>query len=148
MIVVIPSEEGLAVPAGGLDGVEAAGEIGPVLQGLELRFAKRIVVGHVRATMRLGDTEIGEQQRHRLGGHRGAAIGVDGQLIGSDALLGAGLADQHLGQYRGFAAGDHPTDHVARKDVQDDIQVVIRPLGGAETAARLEELLDVLSVRC
>ena len=35
MIVVIPGE-GLAVPAGGLDGVEAAGEVGPVLQGLEL----------------------------------------------------------------------------------------------------------------
>ena len=31
MIVVIPGEEGLAVAAGGLDGVEAAGEVGPVL---------------------------------------------------------------------------------------------------------------------
>jgi hypothetical protein len=69
----------------------------------------------------LGDAEVGEQQRHRLGGHRGAAIGVDGQLIGSDALLGAGLADQHLGQSCGFAGSDHPTDHVPRKDVQDDI---------------------------
>ena len=39
MFVVIPGEEGLAVPAGGLDGVEATGEVGPVLQGLELGFA-------------------------------------------------------------------------------------------------------------
>ena len=39
MFVVIPGEEALAVPAGGLDGVEAAGEVGPILQGLELGFA-------------------------------------------------------------------------------------------------------------
>ena len=87
MIVVIPGEEGLAVPAGGLDGVEAAGEVGPVLQGLELGFAERVVVGCVRTAVRLGDAEVSEQERHRLGGHRGAAIGVDGQLIGLDACL-------------------------------------------------------------
>jgi hypothetical protein len=28
----------------------------------------------------LGDAEVGEQQRDRLGGHRGAAVGVDAQL--------------------------------------------------------------------
>ena len=28
----------------------------------------------------LGDAEVGEQERDRLGGHRGAAVGVEGQL--------------------------------------------------------------------
>ena len=35
----------------------------------------------------LGDAEVGEQERDRLGGHRGAAVGVDGELPAADALL-------------------------------------------------------------
>jgi hypothetical protein len=34
----------------------------------------------VRAAVGLGDAEVGEQQRGRLGGHRRAAVGVDGEL--------------------------------------------------------------------
>ena len=90
------------------------------LNGLSLETCGRAV--------RLGDAEIGEQERHRLGGHRRAAVGVDGQLVTPDALLGAGLADQHLGQRGGFAAGDHPADDVAGEDVQDHVQVVVGPL--------------------
>ena len=48
------------------------------------------------AAVRLGDAQVGEQERHGLGGHRGAAIGVNGQLVRADALLDAGLADQRL----------------------------------------------------
>src|SRR6188472_3712677 len=131
MFVVVPAEEGLAVPTGGLDRVEPVGEIGPILQCLELRLAERVVVGHVRARVRLGDAEVGEQERHRLGGHRGAAVGVDGQLVAADTVLGTSLADQHLGQGRGFAGSDHPSDHVAGEDVQDHVQVVPAPLRGA-----------------
>jgi transposase InsO family protein len=36
VFVVIPREEDLAVQSGGLDRVEPAGEVGPVLQRLEL----------------------------------------------------------------------------------------------------------------
>jgi hypothetical protein len=39
MLIVVPAEEGLAVPTGGLDRVEPVGEVGPVLQCLELRLA-------------------------------------------------------------------------------------------------------------
>jgi hypothetical protein len=34
----------------------------------------------------LGDAGVGEQERDRPGGHRGAAVGVDGQLPGRDGL--------------------------------------------------------------
>jgi hypothetical protein len=46
----------------------------------------------------LGDTQVREQERDRLGGHRGAAIGMQGQLPGRDALLGKRLGDQPFGQ--------------------------------------------------
>src|SRR6266851_9471440 len=77
VVVVVPGEEDLAVGPGVLDRAELAGEGGPVLEGLELRFGERVVVGDVRAGMRLGDAQVSEQERHRLGGHRGAARRLD-----------------------------------------------------------------------
>jgi hypothetical protein len=56
--------------------------------------------------VRLGDAEVSEQKRDPFGRHRGASVGVNGQLVATDALLGAGLADQHLGRRGGLAAGD------------------------------------------
>jgi hypothetical protein len=41
----------------------AAGEPGPVFQGLELRLGKRVVVGYAGPRVRLGDAEVGEQER-------------------------------------------------------------------------------------
>src|SRR5512132_4582665 len=52
---VVPGEEVLAEDAGVLDGTEVVGEGGPVLEGLELGLGVRIVVGHVRAGVALGD---------------------------------------------------------------------------------------------
>ena len=95
---VVPGEEGPAERAGVLERAEAVGELGPVLEGLELGLGEGVVVGDVRPAVGLGDAEVGEQQGHRLGGHRRAAVGVDRELAGLDALLGAGLVDQPLGQ--------------------------------------------------
>lgn len=53
-------EEDLAVLARGFDRGEGVGEVRPVLQRLELRFAERVVIADVRAGVRLGDAEIGE----------------------------------------------------------------------------------------
>jgi hypothetical protein len=39
MFIVVPAEEDLAVQSGGLDRVEPAWEVGPVLQRLELGLA-------------------------------------------------------------------------------------------------------------
>jgi hypothetical protein len=44
VVVVVPGKEVLAVRPGGFDRVEAAGEAGPVLEGLELRLGVGVVV--------------------------------------------------------------------------------------------------------
>src|ERR1700758_794882 len=48
MLIVVPREEVLAVGTRRLDRGEPAGEVGPVLQRLELRLAERVVVRDVR----------------------------------------------------------------------------------------------------
>src|SRR4029078_362135 len=55
MFVVVTAQEGLAVPTGGLDRVEPVGEIGPILQCLELRLAERVVGRDVGARGRMGE---------------------------------------------------------------------------------------------
>ena len=48
--------------AGILDRAEARGEVGAVLEGLELRLGEGVVVGDVRPRVGLGDAQIGEEQ--------------------------------------------------------------------------------------
>src|SRR5688572_31215960 len=49
-------------------------EAGAVLEGLELGLGVGGVIGDVRAGVGLGDAEVGEQERDRLGGHRGSPV--------------------------------------------------------------------------
>ena len=49
--------------------------------------------------MRLGDTEVGEQQGHGFGPHGRAAVGMEGELAWLDILLFAGFLDELLGQF-------------------------------------------------
>src|SRR5438067_1213743 len=86
----------------------------------------------MRSGVGLGNAEVGEQARDRLGGHRRAAVGMEGQLPGRNRLLGAGLGDQAFSQVGLLAVGDHPADHGAAVDVEDDVQVVVGPRGWAE----------------
>ena len=90
MVVVVPGKEFLAVRPGRLDRGEPGREARPVFQGLELRLGVRVVIGDVRAGVGLGDPEVGQQQRDRLGCHGAAAVGVEAELAAGDALLGAG----------------------------------------------------------
>ena len=87
VFVVVPAEELLAVSASIFDRAEAIGEVGPVLQGLELRLGVRIVVRDVRPAVGLGDLQIDQQRGNGLGSHAGAAIGVQRQGPGCDVLL-------------------------------------------------------------
>ena len=57
---------------------------------------------------------------------------MEGQLPGRNRLLGDGLGDQAFSQVGLLAVGDHPADHVAAVDVEDDVQVVVGPRGWAE----------------
>lgn len=45
MFVVIPAEESTAVGVGVLEGAEAVRELRPILEGAEVRFGIRVVVG-------------------------------------------------------------------------------------------------------
>ena len=55
MLGVVPGEEDVAVGPSVLDRAESVGELRPVLQRLELGLRERVVVGHVRPGVRLGD---------------------------------------------------------------------------------------------
>ena len=80
--------------------------------------------------MRARHAEIGQQERHRLGAHRPAAIGVQREDLRGDLLLLGGLLDQRLGQLRGLAVLHGPADDEAAEHVEDHVQVEVRPLRG------------------
>jgi hypothetical protein len=59
---VIPGKEVLAKAGCILDRAEAFRELVSVLQGLDLTFRERVVVGDVVPAPGLGDTQVGQQQ--------------------------------------------------------------------------------------
>ena len=87
VVLVVPIEEAAAEASGVLDAAEALGELRLVLEGLEVAFGERVVVGDMRPVVRAGDAEIGEQQGGGFGLHRAAAIGVQGELTGRHVVL-------------------------------------------------------------
>ena len=70
MILVVPREETLRMGAAVLDRAKAIRKIGPVLEGPELAFREWIVIGNIRSAVSLGDAQIRQQKRDRLGCHR------------------------------------------------------------------------------
>src|SRR5450759_2373678 len=79
--------------------------------------------------MALLDPEVGEQEGDRLAAHRCPPVGMGGELPGLDALLLGRLGDEALGEDGALPCGDHPAGHVARKDVEDHVDLVVGPLG-------------------
>src|SRR5664279_2254537 len=128
VLAVIPAKKVLTEGTCVLDRAETIGKLRSVLKGFELTFRVGIVIRDMRPTVRLGDSQICQQKSHRLGGHRGSAIGVEVELAGHDELLVAGVADQALGELGAFAIGYHPADDIAAEDVQDHVEIEIGPL--------------------
>jgi hypothetical protein len=83
---VVPVEEALAEGAGILDAAEPVREGGVVLEGLELALRVRVVVGDVWPGMGADDAQVGQWNGDRLGGHRAAPVGVDGERARLDLL--------------------------------------------------------------
>lgn len=79
----------------------------------------------MRAAVAAGHAEVDQQLSDRFGGHRRAPVGVQGELVGADALPGEGLGDEGFGQLGGLGRGDHPRHDLAAEDVDDHIQVVV-----------------------
>src|SRR5664280_3832818 len=128
VLAVIPAKKVLTEGACVLDRAETIGKLRPVLEGFELTFRVGIVIRDMRPTVRLGDSQVRQQEGNRLGGHRGSAIGVEVELAGNDELLVAGVADQALGELGTFAIGHHPANDIAAEDVQDHVEIEVRPL--------------------
>jgi hypothetical protein len=92
-----------------------------------------------------GDAEIDEELGDGLGGHRGAAVGVDGELVAVDALAGERVGDEGFGEFAGLGRRHHPAHHVAAEDVDDHEQLVVdAPLG----ARQLGDVPTPYPVRC
>ena len=128
---VVVVEEAAAEASGVLDGAETIGELRAVLHRLELRLGVRIVVGHVRPRVALEHAQVSQQQGHRLAAHRRTAVRVDRELVWRDPLLAAARGDQTAGQRGTLPVGHHPAGHVATEDVEDHVQVEVRPLDRA-----------------
>ena len=100
MILVVPAVEPCAERAGVLEGAEPLGEVGPVLQGLELGLGERVVIARMRPGVRLGDAEIGEQVTTATEALAYATRQIRDleQLAGSALLLDAKKLDLPLAQ--------------------------------------------------
>jgi hypothetical protein len=71
VVLVVPIEELAAETSGILHAAEAFGEAGLILQGFEVALGERVIVGRMRAVMRAGDAQIGQQEH---GGFRLALV--------------------------------------------------------------------------
>jgi hypothetical protein len=129
MLLVVPPEKILAECAAVGETAEAIRELRTVLQGPELAFRIRVVIGYIRSAVGLGDAEIGHEEGHRLGRHDPATVGVDVELTGGNLVLANGLLNELLGQFRALPMHDHPADGIATEDVEDDIEIEIGPFG-------------------
>src|SRR3954453_3015110 len=127
MVAVIPAEEASAERAAIFNPAKTLREPWPVFERLKLGFGIRIIVGAMRTRVAPGDAQIGHEQRHGLGGHGRAAIGMDGQLVGEDVVLTDGLGDELLSQLGRLTLGQQPARNVAAVDVDDDVEVEIGP---------------------
>ena len=137
VFLVVPGKEDLPKRPPVLERSEPLWKLRTVLERLELRFRKRIVVRHVRAAVGLGHAEVGQQQRHRFALHGRPAVRMERELARLNAVLRAGLADEALGQGGALVGREHPADHVPAEDVEDDVEIEVRPL------RRTQELRDV-----
>jgi len=88
MFLVVPSEKPPAPAQGVLLAAKAVREPRPVLESLEVTLRKRVVVGGMRTAVALGHTKVGQELPGGLRLDGRPAVGVDGKLVGLDALLG------------------------------------------------------------
>src|SRR5512141_2467536 len=57
---------------------------------------------------------------------------MDRQRSRLDLLFRAGIADEPFGQLRVLAISDHPAHYVTAEDIEDHIEIKVRPLRRAE----------------
>ena len=127
MVLVIPGEEAATERAGLVDRPEPFGELWLIFQRLEVSLREGIVVRGVRPAVGFDHAEIGEHQGGRLGLHGATAICVQRQLVGQHGMFGHGDLEQGFELNGTFGMLDAPADHAATEDVENDIEVEVRP---------------------
>src|SRR5664279_5941996 len=98
VLVVVPRGKTLTEGACILDRTETLRKLGPVLESFELALRERIVIRDMGTAVGFGYAKISHQQGHRPRGHRGSAIGMDGQTSGNDCLFLEGIGNQPFGK--------------------------------------------------
>ncbi len=131
MILIVPVEEASAEVFGLLGGFEALWEFRLIFQGFEVGFREGVVVGRVGSAMGFGDAQVGEHHGGGLGFHRGAPVGMQGELAGGHVVPGDDVLKQLLEQAGVFGVRDTPSDDAAAEDVDDDVEIKVGPLNGA-----------------
>jgi len=132
VLMVVPTEEVLPEGPAILQRSEPLGKVGTVFERFELGFRKRIVVRDVRTTMRFGHGQVGEQQRDGFAPHRRAAVGVQRELARLNAVLRTGLGDEAFSERRALVRRQHPADDVPAEDVEDHVEIEVRPFRRAQ----------------
>lgn len=127
MLVVVPGEELLAEGAAVLNAAEAIRKAGPVLQGAKLAFRVRVVVRNVGSAVRLGDAQVGHQERHWFGAHDFSTVGVNGQLARRYGVFLQGVLNEVFGQFGRFPLGDHPAGNITAEDVDHYVELEVVP---------------------
>jgi hypothetical protein len=76
----------------------------------------------------LGDAEIREELRKRLGCHRGPAIGVNDKALRVNAFAYECLREHFFGEYSALTGLQPPRNNVTTKHVENDVQAIMDPL--------------------
>ena len=131
MVVIVPVEKRASEHGRVFDAAEAFREIRPVFHCLEMAFGERVIVRDAGSAEGFYYPEIGVELGDEFGFHRRSAVGMDGQIAGQYELPEAGFIDELFRERGGFFVGDEPADDVSAEDVEDDVEIEIRPGDGA-----------------
>src|SRR4029453_2758521 len=132
VLMVVPVEEILTERAAVFDRSESLGKPWTVFERFEVRFREGIIVRDVRAAVRLGHAEVGEQERDGLALHRRTAVRMELELTELNAMLRACLGDETLGEGRALMWRERPADDAAAEDVENHVEIEVGPLSWAQ----------------
>src|SRR3989338_688051 len=124
---VIPTFEG-AHPSHGLCWIrEAVREREMILERLEGRFRKRIVIRDPGSRAARGDPEPQPQVGEGLSDHWPTVVLVHRELLGRNLPAMIALAEELLGERCTLVFSDQPTDEIAAVEIEYEIQVQGHP---------------------
>ncbi len=80
--------------------------------------------------MTFGGSQICQELSNTFGCHGRPAIRMDDELTRLDLLFLAGIGNEAFGKGGRFPARQQPSGDITAVDIEDDVQVVIRPFDG------------------